>query len=124
MQGTHRTAWPELERTHLLKPHPVLLPPFSAVCISLSFSYGTLTFPFFSPRSNQLPASNKVDGELGVLQLGGYHWGLCAVPIRAQGVFIWSAWEVVGGSALCWPEWGAVLLSSHLTSGRRGWPGE
>jgi len=46
VHGTHRAAGPGLERSSLLEAQPVLLPFFSVVCISLVFSYGTLTFPF------------------------------------------------------------------------------
>lgn len=98
VDGTHREAGPGLERTPLLKAQPALLPFFSVVCISLVFSYAALTFPhFFSSRKNQLSVSNKIEGDLDVLQLGRYHWGQ-----QGPAVFIWSVWEVVGGGAFCW----------------------
>lgn len=64
VHGTHRAAGSGLERSSLLEAQPVLLPFFSVVCISLVFSYGTLTFPFiFFPLgkiSCRCPTSSRV----------------------------------------------------------------
>ena len=87
----------------LLEAQPVLLPFFSVVCISLVFSYGTLTFPFiFFPLgkiSCQCPTRSKVI------------WMCCSLVgtpgasvLAPQGpaVFIWSVWEVISSGAFCW----------------------
>lgn len=44
--------------------------------------------------------SDKVDDELGALQLGRCSECPCAVPIRAQEVLIGSVWEMGGGGPL------------------------
>ena len=45
--------------------------------------------------------SNKLEGDLDVLQLGRYPGASVLAP-QGPAVFIWSVWEVVGGGAFCW----------------------
>ena len=70
---------------------PASAPPILLCCLHFSgilLWYVDISLHFFPSRKNQLSVSNKVEGDLDVLQLGRYPWGLCACPTGSSGLHL------------------------------------
>lgn len=93
-------------------PPPRTPPFFSAVCVSLSSSSGTLTFSFFLGKASCRCPARLMVSRVCCSWVGAA--GACAVPFGGPTLL-----PLGGGvcEALCWLGWG--LCSSPLTSGRR-----
>ena len=103
--GTRHTQSSRVGSGEKLPPGgPASAPPILLCCLHFSgilLWYIDISLYFFSSRKNQLSVSNKLEGDLDVLQLGRYPGASVLAP-QGPAVFIWSVWEVVGGGAFCW----------------------